>query len=105
MGSSVGSQDRWRCRRTWPDETEPCIAGVVGSYMRQCGAAGHTWGVATMGKTKARHVERLAGNLLRVARDEAEMSQRDLAEAAHVTESVIAEIKSGPLQPSLPDLA
>lgn len=58
-----------------------------------------------MGKTKARHVERLAGNLLRLARDEAEMSQREVAEAAHLAESVIAEIESGAVQPSLPDLA
>lgn len=58
-----------------------------------------------MGTTKARHVERLAGNLLRLARAEAEMSQRELAEAARVAETMIAAIESGALQPSLPELA
>jgi transcriptional regulator with XRE-family HTH domain len=57
-----------------------------------------------MGTTKAHHVERLAGNLLRLARAEAEMSQRELVAAAHVAETVIAEIESGALQPSLPEL-
>ncbi|MBB2991093.1 transcriptional regulator with XRE-family HTH domain [Mycolicibacterium iranicum] len=61
--------------------------------------------MATIGTTKAHHVERLAGNLLRLARAEAEMSQRELAAAAHVAETVIAGIESGALQPSLPELA
>ncbi|OFJ55114.1 helix-turn-helix transcriptional regulator [Mycolicibacterium grossiae] len=61
--------------------------------------------MATIGTTKALHVEGMAGNLLRLARAEAEMSQRELSEAAHVAETVIAEFESGALQPSLPELA
>lgn len=57
-----------------------------------------------MGATKARHIERLARNLLRLARDEAEMLQRELA-AAHVAETGIAGIESGAIQPSMPELA
>ncbi|MDG5768356.1 MULTISPECIES: helix-turn-helix domain-containing protein [Mycolicibacterium] len=45
------------------------------------------------------------GSLLRLARAEAEMSQGEPAEAAHVAEAVIADIESGALQPSLPELA
>jgi hypothetical protein len=40
-----------------------------------------------MGPTTAGQVERLAGNLLRIARARAGMSQRDLAEIAHVPQS------------------
>lgn len=58
-----------------------------------------------MGPTKARHVERQAGNLLKVARLEAGVSQRQLAEAAHVAQSTIARIEVGARQPSLPELA
>lgn len=58
-----------------------------------------------MGPTKRGHVERLAGNLLKLARLERDVSQRQLAEAANLAESAIAEIESGARQPSLPELA
>jgi transcriptional regulator with XRE-family HTH domain len=58
-----------------------------------------------MGPTTAGHVERLAANLLKLARARAGMSQRELAEAAHVAQSTIARIESGTRQPSLPVLA
>lgn len=61
--------------------------------------------MATMGTTTADQVERLAGNLLRIARARAGMSQRDLAEIAHVPQSTVARIESGARQPSLPVLA
>jgi transcriptional regulator with XRE-family HTH domain len=58
-----------------------------------------------MGPTTTGHVERLAGNVLRIARARTGMSQRELAEAAHVPQSTIARIESGARQPSLPLLA
>jgi transcriptional regulator with XRE-family HTH domain len=58
-----------------------------------------------MGPTTAGHVERLAANLLKLARARAGMSQRELADAAHVAQSTIARIESGTRQPSLPVLA
>ncbi|OBI41413.1 hypothetical protein A5707_07570 [Mycobacterium kyorinense] len=58
-----------------------------------------------MGPTTSGHVERLAGNLLRIARARAGMSQRDLARVADVPQSTIARIESGSRQPSLPVLA
>ncbi|KAA1243952.1 helix-turn-helix transcriptional regulator [Mycobacterium simiae] len=58
-----------------------------------------------MGPTTAGQVERLAANLLKLARARVGMSQRDLAEAAHVAQSTIARIESGARQPSLPVLA
>jgi transcriptional regulator with XRE-family HTH domain len=61
--------------------------------------------MATMGQSTASYVQRLAGNLLRVARARAGMSQRELAEAAGVQQSTIARIESGARQPSLPVLA
>jgi transcriptional regulator with XRE-family HTH domain len=61
--------------------------------------------MATMGPSTAGYVERLAGNLLRVARARAGMSQRELAEVAGVQQSTIARIESGARQPSLPVLA
>ena len=66
---------------------------------------GYHDGVATMGPTTTGHVERLAGNVLRIARARAGLSQRELAEAAHVPQSTIARIESGTRQPSLPVLA
>jgi transcriptional regulator with XRE-family HTH domain len=66
---------------------------------------GYRGGMATMGPTKSRHVDRLAGNLLRLARARKGMSQRELAEAAQVPQSMIARIESGARQPSLPLLA
>lgn len=58
-----------------------------------------------MGPTTAGNVERLAGNLVRIARARAGLSQRDLAQVAHVPQSTIARIESGARQPSLPVLA
>jgi transcriptional regulator with XRE-family HTH domain len=58
-----------------------------------------------MGPTTAGYVDRLAGNLLRIARARTGMSQRQLAEAAGVAQSTIARIESGARQPSLPLLA
>lgn len=58
-----------------------------------------------MGSTTSGNVERLAGNLLKVARAKSGMSQRELAEAAEVPQSTIARIESGTRQPSLPVLA
>jgi transcriptional regulator with XRE-family HTH domain len=58
-----------------------------------------------MGPTTAGFVDRLAGNLLRIARARTGMSQRRLAAAAGVAQSTIARIESGARQPSLPLLA
>ena len=58
-----------------------------------------------MGPTTSQHVERLAANLLKVARAKTGLSQRELADAAHVAQSTIARIESGTRQPSLPVLA
>lgn len=57
-----------------------------------------------MGPTRIGHVERLAGNLLRVARSQTGVSQRQLAELAGMPQSTIARIESGTRQPSLPVL-
>ena len=61
--------------------------------------------MAVMGPTTSEHVERLAGNLLKVARAKSGMSQRELAETAHIAQSTVARIESGSRQPSLPVLA
>jgi transcriptional regulator with XRE-family HTH domain len=58
-----------------------------------------------MGPTTARHVQRMAGNVLRLARLERGWSQRRLAEVAGVAHSTVARIESGAVQPSLPTLA
>ncbi|KAA1426345.1 helix-turn-helix transcriptional regulator [Mycolicibacter arupensis] len=58
-----------------------------------------------MGPMTAGHVDRLAGNLVRLARSRADLSQRDLARVAGVPQSTIARIESGSRQPSLPVLA
>jgi transcriptional regulator with XRE-family HTH domain len=50
-------------------------------------------------------VERIAANLLKVARAKAGPSQRELADAAHLAQCTIARIESGTRQPSLPVLA
>lgn len=60
--------------------------------------------MATMGPTTQRNVERLAGNLLRRARAQKGLSQRQLAELAGVPQSSIAKIESGARQPTLPVL-
>ncbi|MDQ2738563.1 MAG: helix-turn-helix domain-containing protein [Actinomycetota bacterium] len=61
--------------------------------------------MATLGLTTARYVNRLAGNLLRRARAEKDLTQRGLALAAGVPQSTVARIESGAQQPSLPLLA
>jgi transcriptional regulator with XRE-family HTH domain len=61
--------------------------------------------MAVMGPTTSEHVEHLAGNLLKVARAKSGMSQRELAETAHIAQSTVARIESGSRQPSLPVLA
>lgn len=58
-----------------------------------------------MGPTTARYVDRLAGNLLRRARAEKDLTQRELASMAGVPQSTVARIESGTQQPSLPLLA
>jgi transcriptional regulator with XRE-family HTH domain len=50
-------------------------------------------------------VDRLAGNLLRRARAEKDLTQRELASMAGVPQSTVARIESGAQQPSLPLLA
>jgi transcriptional regulator with XRE-family HTH domain len=57
-----------------------------------------------MGPTTQQHVERLAGNLLRRARAQKGLTQRQLAELAGVPQSSIAKIESGARQPTLPVL-
>ncbi|MFP1155595.1 helix-turn-helix transcriptional regulator [Mycobacterium sherrisii] len=61
--------------------------------------------MAVIGPTTSGYVERLAGNILRITRARVGLSQRELAEAAHVPQSTIARIESGTRQPSLPVLA
>lgn len=58
-----------------------------------------------MGPTTAGYVQRLAGSLVRLARLETGVSQRELARRAGVAQSTIARIESGSRQPSLPVLA
>ncbi len=57
--------------------------------------------MAVPGPTTQRVTERLAGNLLRLARVQRGWSQRQLAEAAGVPVSTVARIESGTRQPSL----
>lgn len=61
--------------------------------------------MATLGPTTARYVDRLAGNLLRRARAEKDLTQRELASVAGVPQSTVARIESGTQQPALPLLA
>lgn len=58
-----------------------------------------------MGPTKSAVVDRVAGNVLKLARLERGMTQRELADVAGVAQSTIARIESGARQPSLPLLA
>ena len=58
-----------------------------------------------MGLTTTRHVQRMAGNLLRLARARRGWSQRQLAAAAGVAASTVGRIESGAVQPTLPTLA
>ena len=57
--------------------------------------------MAVPGPTTQRYTERLAGNMLRLARAQRGWSQRQLAEAAGVPVSTVARIESGARQPSL----
>ena len=57
--------------------------------------------MAVPGPTTQRYTERLAGNMLRLARAQRGWSQRQLAEAAGVPVSTVARIESGTRQPSL----
>jgi transcriptional regulator with XRE-family HTH domain len=61
--------------------------------------------MATMGTTRARHSQHLAGNLLRLARMRSGLSQRQLAEAAGVPQSTVARIETHRQQPTLPLMA
>ncbi|MGH9306319.1 MAG: helix-turn-helix transcriptional regulator [Acidimicrobiales bacterium] len=61
--------------------------------------------MAIFGPTTAGYLDRLAGNLLRRARAEKDLTQRELASAAGVPQSTVARIESGAQQPSLPLLA
>lgn len=57
--------------------------------------------MAVPGPTTQRYTERLAGNMLRLARAQRGWSQRQLAAAAGVPVSTVARIESGARQPSL----
>ncbi|WP_249522661.1 helix-turn-helix transcriptional regulator [Modestobacter marinus] len=54
-----------------------------------------------MGPTTTRNTERLAGNLLRLARAKAGVTQAQLAELAEVPRSTVERIEAGTRQPSL----
>jgi transcriptional regulator with XRE-family HTH domain len=57
--------------------------------------------MAVPGPTTRRYTERMADNLLLLARQQRSWSQRPLAEAAGVPVSTVARIESGARQPSL----
>lgn len=57
--------------------------------------------MAVLGPTSQRNLERLAGNLLRLAREERGWSQNQLAAAAGVPASTVGRIEAGERQPSL----
>jgi transcriptional regulator with XRE-family HTH domain len=57
-----------------------------------------------MGPTTTRAVEQFAGSLLKLARLEKGLSQRELAAAAGMPHTTIAKIESGARQPSWPVL-
>lgn len=61
--------------------------------------------MATMGTTRLRDSQHLAGNLLRLARRRSGLSQRQLAESAGVPQSTVARIETHRQQPTLPLLA
>lgn len=61
-------------------------------------------GMATMGPTTSRAVEAFAATMLRLARQEKHLTQRQLAAAAGMPQSTIAAIESGRRQPSWPVL-
>lgn len=60
--------------------------------------------MATMGPTTARAVEGFAGTMLKLARQDKHLTQRELAAAAGIPHTTIAKIESGSRQPSWPVL-
>lgn len=58
-----------------------------------------------MGPTTARAVEGFAGTMLKLARQDKHLTQRELAALAGVPHSTIAKIESGARQPSWPALS
>jgi transcriptional regulator with XRE-family HTH domain len=61
--------------------------------------------MAQMGPTTMRHTEQWAGNLLRLARAKAGVTQARLAELAGVPRSTVERIEAGTRQPSLVTLS
>lgn len=61
--------------------------------------------MAHPGPTAQRHIDGLAGNILRLARTQRGWSQRQLADAAGVPVSTVARIESRARQPSLVTLS
>lgn len=57
-----------------------------------------------IGPTGTAHAQRLAANLLRLARAKTGLSQRQVAARAGVPQSTVARIESGQVQPSFPVL-
>lgn len=57
-----------------------------------------------MGPTRQRQVVGFAGNVLKLARAQKQLTQHELAAAAGVPQSTIAAIESGKRQPSWPVL-
>jgi transcriptional regulator with XRE-family HTH domain len=86
-------------KRAAPGGGEQCAAGLLGALTSDRAVA-----VAVMGPTRRRHSERVAGNLLRLARAKRGWSQRQLTAAAGVAPSTVARIASGSSQPTLPTL-
>lgn len=62
---------------------------------------GYDGGVATMGPTRQRDLEGLAGNVLRVARAKTGLTPAQLARLAGVPRSTVERIEAGTRQPSL----
>ena len=60
--------------------------------------------MATMGPTTMRAVEGFAGTMLKLARRDKHLTQRELAALAGVPHTTIAKIESGARQPSWPTL-
>ncbi len=58
--------------------------------------------MAVIGPTTMKSVESFAGNMLRLARIQKGLSQRELASAAGVPASTIGKIETGSRQPSWP---